>query len=258
MANILKVYNQEQLNKVPVNTDDQIQICFGDWFSPAEVTKCYKYPVLIRGDFYAVLYGNSTATLRENSTATLWGNSTATLWENSTATLWGNSQVLDRTCKSDGSSIKIQGKNARIVFCPKTIEEYMEFYGQDYDPNSDTVKLYKAVHKYADGSYHADWVRDFIYELGMIAESDYLDTDVREDCGHGIHMAYPEWCVMYANDWDDTAILELEVKKDEIIVPLGMPGKVRAPRVKVVREIPLEDCGIEGMQLAKRINRNKH
>lgn len=38
----------------------------------------------------------------------------------------------------------------------------------------------------------------------------------------------------------------------DVIVPLYGVGKVRAAKAKVIREVPLEECGIYGKILAKK------
>ena len=286
----IEVYNQEQLDTISAVEDVLIVVKFGTWLVPAEVKKDYENSVQVVGEHHVLAWENSTVTARENSTVTAWENSTVTAWENSTVTArgnstvtawenstvtargnstvtargnstvtaWENSQVLDRTCNG-GKKIIIASDHARIVYDPKTVEEYLQAYGLASNGDLETVRLYKAVHKnnirgeYMEGIYYSSWDHDFTYEIGKEVVADYFTTDPYEDCGHGIHMAYPEWCCLFGDDWDDTAILELEAVKADIVVPLGGCGKVRAPRAKVIREVPLEDCGIEGKILAKRL-----
>ena len=194
----------------------------------------------------ACLYNNSFAVLRDNSNAWLWSNSCALLYDNSCAELWGNSQVTDRTKTHE---IKING-NARIVYDPRNIDEYLSFSGLLSD--GETCLLYKAVHKKDGGVYKSDHDNCFFYHLGEVVTASGLTTDTSVDCGEGIHLSYPAWAVNYGKDWDDLAILELQVKKSEIIVPENECGKVRAKSAKVIREVPLEDCGILGVMIAKR------
>ena len=200
------------------------------------------------------LYGNSSAVLRDNSRADLWdnssavlcGNSSAALWDNSSAELWGNSQATDRTKTHE---IKING-NARIVYDPRNIDEYLSFNGLPAD--GETCLLYKAVHKTEDGIYKSDHDNRFLYRIGEVAVADGLTTDKSVDCGEGIHLSYPAWAVGYGKNWDDLAILELQVKKSEVIVPENGCEKVRAKSAKVIREVPLEECGLLGEMVAKR------
>ena len=191
---------------------------------------------------------NSSVVARENSSVEAWGNSSVVARENSSVEAWGNTQVLDR---SHTHRITAAG-NARIVYDPKDARSYADFYGLEHDDK--TVKLFKAVHK-ADGLYFADWDRDFVYRIGEVAKADRLDTDPRQDCGHGIHMAYGAWCLDYGRYWENLAILELEADLDGLIVPVSGAGKVRAAEARVLREVPLEELGLYGKRLAAQRKR---
>ncbi len=206
--------------------------------------------------------GNSSVVARENSSVVAWENSSVEAWENSSVEARGNSsvvawenssveananvQVVDRL---KGGKIEITG-NARIVYMPKTIEDYCAFYGIKHDKR--TGRFFKAVHK-GDRGYFSDKDYSFVYTVGEKAVADYLDKDTSEDCGHGIHISYLAWAIDYGNDWKDLAILEVEAKLDGIVLPDECPGKVRCAEVTVVREVPLKECGIYGKILAKRM-----
>lgn len=157
----------------------------------------------------------------------------------------GNSQICDctRTHKITTSA------NSRIVYNPRNIDEYCEQY--EIERTETTVKLYKAVHK-REGRFFSDNDNNFEYVVGGVAVADRLTADTTEDCGHGIHMAHKAWCVSYGKDWKDLAIIEVEAEASEIIVPVPGCGKVRAAQVKVLREVPLEECGLYGKILAKK------
>ena len=159
---------------------------------------------------------------------------------------WGNVKVVDRL---RGGRIEITG-NARIVCMPKTIEEYCSFYGIEHDKKKG--KFFKCVHKKENGSYVSDNDSSFAYVIGEKVAADYLDKDTSEDYGHGIHIAYLQWVIDYGRNWNDLAILEVEADLDSIVLPEGCPGKVRCAEVKVLREVPLEECGLYGKILTKR------
>ena len=149
--------------------------------------------------------------------------------------------------------IKISG-NARIVHNPKNVHEYMDFYGLPHTKKYGT--FYKAVRK-VDGKYISDFDCNFEYEVGKTAKSEYLDTDVEENCGRGIHIAYLQWALDFGANWDNLAILEVKAKLDNVIVPLNA-GETRVDEVKVIREVPLEECGLYGKILARRKNNVKN
>ena len=226
----ITVKSQDELNDIPQSFDGTIYIEFGTPWNRAIVDKKY--------DGRVVAWGNSSVEA--------WGNSSVVALENSSVVAEGNSQIVDVLGKG---RIEISG-NARIVYMPKTIEEYCSFYGIKHDKKKG--KFFKAVRKTDDGKYVSDRSSKFEYKIGFKAKADGIDKDVREDCGHGIHIAHLAWCLNYGRDWGNLAILEVEADLDEIIIPNGCPGKVRCLEVDVIREVPLEECGVFGKILAKR------
>ena len=197
------------------------------------------------GNSFVEALENSFVEARENSSVAACGNSSVEVWENSSVEAIGNSQINQ---KSDTSKIKTYG-NARIVRDPYSIDEYVNFYG--IENSNGKAKLFKAVRK-RDGLYQSDWDSDFVYTIGGSAVADGFCTDPNEDCGHGIHMAYLNWCLAYGSCWSDLAILEVEVDMSTVVVPKYSSGKVRAPSCKVIREVPLEECGLLGKMIANK------
>ena len=219
------VKTQAELDEA-VDFDGRVIIKFGTPYNRAIVRRAYKYSVVA------------------------WGNSSVEAWENSSVEARGNVQICDR---SIAHTLTVGG-NARIVYDPRDIKEYIDFYG--LKETEETAFLFKAVHK-RNGKYVSDYNSGFEYTIGAEAEADGINTDTAIECGRGIHMAYAEWCVAYGKDWGDLAILELEVEKSSVIVPFGGGGKVRALKVKVVREVPLTECGLLGKRLANRKGKKK-
>ena len=76
---------------------------------------------------------------------------------------------------------------------------------------------------------------------------------MNKDCASGIHVAYLDWALCFGGNFDDLAILEVVTDIDKIVVPKNTDGKVRTSEVYVVREVPLEECGILGSIIARRI-----
>lgn len=213
--------SQKELDAVPVDYNGRIVIGFGTPFNRAVVDRRFMFPVVARE------------------------NSSVVAWENSSVVASGNSQIVDATYTHD---VRTTG-NARVVYNPRNIGEYLDYHG--IERNGDTVKLYKAVHK-RDGRYVSDWDNSFEYVVGEVAKANFLDTNVSCDCGYGIHMAHKEWCVDYGRECPDLAVLEVESEVSGIIVPTNAPDKVRAASVKVLREVPLNECGLLGKILAKK------
>ena len=276
--NEIIVKTQEELDNVPMDYHGRIIIKFGTWLNPAILRKSYdNASAELRGNARAELRGNARAELRDNASAelwdnasaelwdnarvvlrdnaraVLWGNARAVLWGNASAELWdnaraeasGNAQIVD-VCRSGRASVF---GNARVVYLPQTLEEFISHYGIKGDGE---ITLYKAVHKHSE-KYFSHFDDEFEYRIGEIAVPDNgFDDDVHKNCGAGINMAPLHWCLDYGRWWDDLAILEMTALREDVVVPMNTDGKVRARKAKVVREVPFSECGIYGEILAKR------
>ena len=254
--NEITVTSQQQLDNLPHDCHGRIYIKFGTPHDKAIVRRKY--------DFASVeAWGNSSVEARDNSSVEALENSSVEARDNSSVVAWGNSSVEARgnSCvvargnsqinqKSDASKINASS-NARVVHDPHTIDEYVDFYG--IENSNGKAKLFKAVRKH-DGVYRSDWDANFVYTIGESVAADGFCADPNENCGRGIHMAYLDWCLEYGNCWTDLAILEVEADMSTVVVPKCGSGKVRAPSCKVIREVPLEECGLYGKVLAKRRN----
>ena len=234
----ITVKSQVELNRIPIDTDEQIYIEFGSYFVPAIVRNKYRYSVVARG--------NSFVEARENSFVEAWGNSFVEARENSSVVANGNVQVVDRQISA--GRIKISG-NVRKVYMPKNIEEFMNFYGIKHDKT--TAIFYKAVHKF-NNKFLSNYDKDFEYMIGSKAAEPDCSTDTTDDCGRGIHISHLAWALDFGRNWSNLAIIELEVKIKDIIMPINTDGKVRVPEAKVLREVPLSECGLYGKILERR------
>ena len=216
------VTSQAELDAIPVDYNGRITIKFGTPYNRAVVNKRYAYSVVA------------------------WGNSSVVAWGNSSVVAWGNSQIVDVVRRGN---VKTSG-HARVVYNPDNITAWAA--GNDIPIIDGKIKLYKAVHK-RNTEYVSVWDRDFFYEIGEMAVANGFTVEPEEDCGQGIHMATANWACADAQSWDDVALLELEADAAEIVVPLYETGKVRAPKAKVLREVPLEEAGLLGKMIAKRL-----
>ena len=240
---------------------------------------------VLRDNASAVLRDNASAELRDNASAVLRGNASAVLWDNASAVLWDNASAELRDNASavlrgnasaelrDNASAVLRGNasaeasgnaqivdvyrsgrasvfgNARVVYLPQTLGEFISHYGIKGDGE---ITLYKAVHKHNE-QYFSDYDDEFEYRIGEIAVPDNgFDDDAHEKCGAGINMAPLHWCLDYGREWNDLAILEMTALREDVVVPMNTDGKVRARKAKVIREVPFSECGIYGEILAKR------
>ena len=235
------VKTQGELDLIPEDYKGQIYIEGGVWYNKIKVGKRYYYRV--------IAWENSSVVARENSSVVARGNSSVVAWENSSVEARGNVQVVDYL---QGAKIKISG-NLRIVYLPKNIYEFMDFYGIKHTKTKAT--FYKAVHK-RNSEYVSDYTSAFKYEVGK-THTEYCDADETYSCGKGLHVAYLDWALRFGGGWSDIAILEVETKIDDIIMPRSTDGKVRTSKLKVIREVPLEDCGVYGKIIARRLQNEK-
>ena len=240
------VTSQVELDAIPVDYNGRIIIKFGMPYNRAVVNKRYAYSVMAWGNSSVEARGNSSVMACDNSSVVAWDNSSVEARGNSSVVAWGNSQIVDVVRRGN---VKTSG-NARVVYNPDNITAWAA--GNDIPIIDGKIKLYKAVHK-RNTEYVSVWDRDFFYEIGEMAVAAGFTTDPEEDCGQGIHMATANWACAYAQSWDDVALLELEADAAEIVVPLYETGKVRAPKAKVLREVPLEEAGLLGKMIAKRL-----
>ena len=172
------------------------------------------------------------------------GNSSVVAMGNSSVEGYANSQVVD--CQINGR-IQVSG-NSRIVHFPKTVDEYLSFHGIKHTKTK--AIFYKAVHS-ARGIYISDHDSNFVYTIGD-KKAEICDRNTKIDCSNGIHISHLNWALNFGSSWPDLAILEVETKISNIVLPDNSDGKVRTSEVKVIREVPLDECGIYGKILAKR------
>ena len=234
----ITVKSQKELDMIPKDFKGHIYIEFGTHYNPAVVKNKYYRSVEAWENSSVVAWGNSSVVARENSSVVAR--------ENSSVEAWGNTQIVD--CLDKGK-INISG-NARIVYNPQNVHDFMEFYGIKHTKKK--AIFYKAVKKSDDGVYHSDYDNDFTYTIGQKKCVANIDTDVNNDCGVGIHISPLNWALNFGCGWNNLAIIEVETNIDDIICPLNTTGKVRTSAVTVIREVPLEECGLYGKILAKR------
>lgn len=224
----ITVKNQKELDDIPLDFKGRIYIEFGTLWDKA----------VVKNRYY------SSVEARENSSVVAW--------ENSSVEGRGNTQVTDRLYENTIGKINISG-NARIVYMPKNINDFIDFYGIKHTKTK--AIFYKAVRKDKNGVYRADYNSDFTYEIGTF-KKEKCNPDITQTCGYGINIAHLNWVLNFGKNWNDLAIIEVETKISDIVMPTDTDGKVRTSEIKVLREVPLEECGIYGKILAKRRQAN--
>ena len=150
---------------------------------------------------------------------------------------------------SSFTKLKTSGKS-RVVEMPKSVIEFLDFYGIRHTKTK--AIMYKAVRKTNNG-YVSDYDNSFCYEIGKI-KKETCDNNVFNVCSNGIHISHLNWALSFGRDWKDLAILEVESKISDIVLPVESDGEVRTCQIKVLRELPLEECGLYGKIIARRKN----
>ena len=142
--------------------------------------------------------------------------------------------------------MKVRG-NARIVTPPDTVQEYCEFYGIEIKDNQ--AMLYKAVKT----DYSTFYDSKFKYRIGKTFTNS-CDNSRDVQCSFGLHVSHMEWALDFGRsyDIDGFKILECAVPVDKIIVPKNTDGKIRTSELTVLREVPLEECGVMGKIILKQ------
>ena len=96
--------------------------------------------------------------------------------------------------------------------------------------------MYKAVRKSKYGIYASDYSKLFTYKIGEFKEEN-LSTDINNSCQSGIHISHLHFAVNFGKLWDNLAILEVQVDRNHVIVAKDCDGKIRASKIKVIREL---------------------
>lgn len=144
----ITVHNQEELDGIPLDFKGRIYI---ECTATVRVSNRYYWNVVARGNSSVVAWGNSSVVANSNV------------------------QVVNRLING---KIKLSG-NAREVFMPKTIFEFMDFYGIKHTKTK--AVFYKAVRKADNGTLYADYNSDFRYVVGEMKSEPNINTDPSED-----------------------------------------------------------------------------
>lgn len=192
-----------------------------------------------------VASSNSEIRARDNSLVFAKNNVIVFAYDRSQISATGNVTVYNMQLLNGTIETK---ENARIVKKPETLKEIFDLYGILYDFKK--AIFYKSVHK-IDGEFISDYDRNFKYKIGSIVECP-CDSDDTEFDSFGINICNLDAAFDYGKYWKDFAIIEVETDIDNIVFHKLNGCKVRTSKVKVIREIPLDECGIYGKILARK------
>lgn len=156
-------------------------------------------------------------------------------YDSSTVEAYGYAQVICRRSTVDNITVNDQ---ARIINLTD-VDDFLVYYDIRLNRTKTKARFFKAVHKVSD-KYLSNYDEKYEYIIGR-TKSGKCDPNIFEDCGQGIHIAPFFWARKFGKEWDDLAILEVETKLSDIVIPLMTTGKVRTSQIKVLREVPREE-----------------
>lgn len=169
--------------------------------------------------------------------------------------VYGSANVLfideQATVKTSGSNIlsyyydknvSLETSNNTTIVKLERQTDSWEKYKSMYPVkiSGDKAIMYKSVRKLADGKYVSNHDSKFEYRMGE-SVTEKCDTNTKEDCSYGIHISHKMWAISFGRDWDNMALLEVEVDVNTIVIPDNCDGKVRTTEIKVIREIPKDE-----------------
>ena len=194
-----------------------------------------------------VAYDDSHVYAKENSSVVAYGNSKIEAE--------GNVRVINY--QNTENNIKL-GYNSSIVYYPRTFDEYIPFH--NLKSTEEVVTLYKVVMK-SDSDGQTKYINlyntNLEYHIGETIFANSHSINSYDDSSYGIHCSHLDWCLEYVSMYKGAVILELEVQKCDIINSNMIyiwdnVGEIRAYKAKVIREVPLEECGLYGKTLLKK------
>lgn len=191
--------------------------------------------VLASGEVMAKTFNTSSVFAEENSVVSLFDDSCATIKGKSFISPYDNNNITGYIVPDT------------IPKKPITIEDYIQYH--NLSTSEGKVRLYKVVRK-SNGKYYSDHDKKIEYKIGQEVMADSLEINPDIPHGAGINMAHLTWCLLYGEMWGNAAILEVEADIEGAVV-LTQGGKIRTAKCTVIREIPLDECGIYGQIIAK-------
>lgn len=218
----------------------------------ATVTVYHNAQVSAHDESIVCLYDHATCNACQRAVVT--ATKCATVFAMGYAKITANGCA--RVCKrSEKTKIKVSG-DAYIIdetSGTRTLQDFMDYHNIKHGKKYAT--FYKAVHKHGN-DYISDYDMSFQYKIGETVTGD-CDPNIYMQCSNGLHIASLNWALEYGREWYDLAIIEVKVNMDDIVLPEYSTGKVRTGKLKVIREVPLEECGPTGVVFSKKRELNR-
>lgn len=257
--NQIIVCSQEEMDEVPLMFDGKIYVgtepnsyIYVGWrylhpvtvFGGSTVIAWRDAHIKAVGDSHIVAKDCTVVEATQFSQIVAFGESTIIASQNSEIEAWDYATVD----KGGASKVQLHGC-ARIIQFPKTIEKFMDFY--EIKHNRRMAVFYKAVHKKGE-TYFSDYSPSLCFAVGQKVKA-ACDPDVNHTLSYGVYISNLNYALNYGKNWEDLAILEVETDIKNIVLPNSSDGEARTSEIKVLREIPLNSCGLYGQFLNKNL-----
>jgi hypothetical protein len=119
----------------------------------------------------------------------------------------------------------------------QSVDFYLRQYPAKKSNDGKSLIMYKACHKNSEtGAYFSNYNYSFTYEIGK-SYTEKCSSNINRFCDEGLHVGDLNFAIGFAYDWDDLAILEVEVPIDSIVVTTFCTGEIRTSKLKVLREL---------------------
>ena len=102
------------------------------------------------------------------------------------------------------------------------------------------IRAYKIVNSKYGGIYKSG----LKYEVGKTISVDQWNDNEGEPCGAGINLASLDWCLREYRKGHKVLLCEFN-REDIVCIPVGSDGKFRVKSCKVVKELDLDEYGVE-------------
>lgn len=141
------------------------------------------------------------------------------------------------------NNISLHGRSHLIPLC-ESLEDFIATYDVKLDEQGRLI-LYKAVRINPNSdNYISNHDRNFVYKVGEFAIELNFNKNKYKECSSGLHASTLKYAVDYGKHWEDLVILEVRVNKEDLVVPIGTDGKIRAKKLFVERAIPPNEYAI--------------
>ncbi|MEG2086130.1 MAG: hypothetical protein RR054_04470 [Clostridia bacterium] len=205
-----------------------------------------------RGNSKILAKNESCVWASDNCLIEAMDNCLVRIMDNVTVEARGNAQIIVR---GNNEKVKLFG-NARIIYDYRNIIEFMDFYNIRHTKTKGS--FYIAVYKDKNNHFYNDYNKNFEYIIGNTYEEECSkDIDDYEgwDFEEGLEISCLDRALGIIQKSKDFVILEVKTNIKDVIMPRYMFRQAITSALKVIREVSLDECGLYGEILSKRLSK---